>query len=507
MKNLPNKKKLYLLTLLIIILINLIIKPTYAKFSKNYITQNDVAELIIDFNIGIKNIEEYEEVKVPAGSYKLFNVKIANTTTTDENNTGTLYYGIWYKMVNPTNITSDITVARLDGTQTLTSGEITSQDIATTTILIINDSINEITINIGVASSNTSNNDIEYLDGKKLITGTAKKKEGIYITDVDYQNNINANLETSKINDVYQTSLNSTIALSPTDPDSSITYTITVYNHTDETYYFQGIFEEEIDSSYSNPNIVYTLENLKTDSPLRNKESITFNITFQYKDNLISDNNILYSQLNFIFKKKHKIVYNNLKINENLPTEIYDGETLIIDLNTSPLTNINVYSNGVLKNDYIFENKILTIENISSNLTIQGVYDNNYDITITDKDTSFFIIDSNNEEPIKITDLIDKQFSVINSSNKKITKIELLIVYTSTTGSKQITNSTLTHNNIEHNKSITFNGKSTNVTLTTTFDNLSIEPYDVFTIVNLNGKITNGNVTISSEELKFYFEE
>ena len=341
------------------------------------------------------------------------------------------------------------------------------------------------------------------------IAGSAivKKQDGIYITDANYLSDNNAYLKNSKIKSAYQTTLNSRIELSLDDPNSSITYSITIYNSTDDTYYFQGVDYLEDELTYSNPNIIFTVNGINKDDSLNSKESKTFSITFSYKDNILQEDNILISYLNFNFKKKYTISYNNLSNTTNYPKEIYEEGTLIVDLTPSNVNTIHVYANGIDFEDYVFENNILTINNVTSNLTIQGISENHYDVPVTDKDTIFVIVDSSNGEEINVRDLFEMQFTGVNGSTKKITKIELIVTYTSTTGSKQNIISTLTHNNIQHTQQLDFQGKTTNGTLTITFDNLSIGIYETFTLTNDNKKLTNGNIEILKEELKVYFEE
>lgn len=341
------------------------------------------------------------------------------------------------------------------------------------------------------------------------ITGeaTALKQDGIFITEVYYLNDNNALLENSKINSAYQTTLNSQISLSPTDPNSSITYSITLYNSTDENYYFQNVEYYEDEITYSNPNIVYTLNGINQHDILNSHDSITFNITFSYKDNILAEDNSLKSYLNFKFIRKYTITYNNLINTTNYQTEIYEGDTLIVDLTPSNVSDVHVYINGADFENFTFIDNIITIPNVTSNLTIQGIGEHHYDVPVTDKDTNFLIVDSSNGEEINVRDLFEMQFTGVNGSNKHITKIELVVTYTSTTGSKQNIISTLTHNNISHTQTLNFQGKVTNETLTITFDNLQIGIYETFTLTNSNQKLTNGNIEIIKEELKIYFEE
>ena len=129
----------------------------------------------------------------------------------------------------------------------------------------------------------------------------AKSQEEVFITDVNYVSNVNANLENSKIINAYQTMLNSNITLSDTDPYSSITYSITMYNSTDYDYYFEKVDYLSDDTTYSNEDIVFEISGISSGDILNAKEYVTINLTFHYKDNILSNNNTLISYLNFKF--------------------------------------------------------------------------------------------------------------------------------------------------------------------------------------------------------------
>lgn len=129
----------------------------------------------------------------------------------------------------------------------------------------------------------------------------ANKQDGIFITDIKYYSNYDALTNESDINNYYQTTMNSTIALSKTNPDSTITYEITVYNSTDDDYRFnQVLYAPEF---YDNEDITFSLVDLKKRDRLISKGFLTFYITFSYVDGSISENNILNSFLNFEFIK------------------------------------------------------------------------------------------------------------------------------------------------------------------------------------------------------------
>ena len=160
-----NKKNAYLLFLFIVCLSALVIVPTYAKFGSSYGTTDDVVSMALDFNVTITDVEEYERITVPANSRKRFDVKVSNSGTTD------LYYGIWYRMVEPSVAGGNISIGKSASSSTATSGVVAGNSSVIANIIIVNNSASDIIVDIGVASSTTSANDIEYLDGKRLISG------------------------------------------------------------------------------------------------------------------------------------------------------------------------------------------------------------------------------------------------------------------------------------------------------------------------------------------------
>ena len=169
-----KKKTIYLLMLLVITLFGFAITGTYAMFTKSYTSTDDIVGLNLAFQLNISNIEEYDEVNVDANAYQIFNVQV-------QNNTGaTAYYGIWYKMVNPSEINDNIVIARLSGTTVSTSGSVANGSHILATIIVQNNTNTPIKINVGVASSSTSVSSIEYLDGKTLISGTAVDADYYY---------------------------------------------------------------------------------------------------------------------------------------------------------------------------------------------------------------------------------------------------------------------------------------------------------------------------------------
>ena len=109
-------------------------------------------------------IFEYKKITVPAGSNTSVMVNVNNDTG------GSIYYGVFYEMVSPSTKTDDIGIYKIDWSENATSGSITNGSILPVELLVINNSSSDITLNIGVAGSDS--NELGLTDGKTLITET-----------------------------------------------------------------------------------------------------------------------------------------------------------------------------------------------------------------------------------------------------------------------------------------------------------------------------------------------
>lgn len=183
-----NVKIACLLFLLIFSFCVFAVIPTFAKFNDQYVTQDDVVGFQFNFDLKLSNIEEYEEVSVPSNSYEVFQVNIYNSTG------NTIYYGVWYKMAIPSTIESGMVIARLESNLTEMTGELAPFEDKTVSVIIKNNSSSDMMVNIGVDSSLTGVQDIEYLGGKYLITGSANEFD-YYYDDVNkkYVSSIDSN--------------------------------------------------------------------------------------------------------------------------------------------------------------------------------------------------------------------------------------------------------------------------------------------------------------------------
>ena len=156
----------------------------------------------------------------------------------------------------------------------------------------------------------------------------AESQEGIFITEVNYLSNVNADINVSKILNTYQTILNSSIVLSETDGNSNITYEIEIYNSNDVDYKFTGTTYMIGNDTYDNENIVFSLDGIAEGDVVKSKEECNFRITFHYKNNVFLGNNQLNSFINFVFEENAGDPFEGISagtLNTNSTSGIFGG--------------------------------------------------------------------------------------------------------------------------------------------------------------------------------------
>lgn len=130
----------------------------------------------------------------------------------------------------------------------------------------------------------------------------AMELDDVVVTDISYKESSYATLDSSNVSVVSKTVLNSNIALSSTNSNSYITYTVTVLNtNTYDCFYNGAVFDNEF---YDNQNIIFELsDNMIEGMFLKAGESLSFDIKFKYKDGVIpnSSNNKLNAYINIDF--------------------------------------------------------------------------------------------------------------------------------------------------------------------------------------------------------------
>ena len=101
---------------------------------------------------------------------------------------------------------------------------------------------------IGYASINSITGEIEG-------TVIADVQNDVFITNIEYVSDVDANINTSKIEYYIGTMMQSTVELSNTNPASEIKYKVTVYNNSEDSVPFVGVVYD--DEYYDNSAITF----------------------------------------------------------------------------------------------------------------------------------------------------------------------------------------------------------------------------------------------------------
>ena len=130
------------------------------------------------------------------------------------------------------------------------------------------------------------------------------KQEGIFITQVKYVEDSNADKANSYIDYHIATTVKSYIKLT-NDPSSSITYEITVYNSDNITYYYDRTLTMDVENNptYTNDNITHQVTGIEKYDAVEPGETRTFNVTFSYLNSDQITDTELTSIINYKFVK------------------------------------------------------------------------------------------------------------------------------------------------------------------------------------------------------------
>ena len=134
----------------------------------------------------------------------------------------------------------------------------------------------------------------------------AKLQDGVFITDVEYVSDNEAKVNSSKIEKFVGTMMKSTVELSDTNVDSSITYKVTVYNSYADTAVFSDVLYG--DEFYDNTDITFEITGFKPGEKIGPSESKDIIITFKYSGTTVPSNTVLNSYLNFKITVPNRMV-------------------------------------------------------------------------------------------------------------------------------------------------------------------------------------------------------
>ena len=142
-------KKNYLLGVIVLGLISLSVYSTYAMFTASVET-NDIVSLSASTLQTESEIVEYERLTIKSKEKKVIEYTVNNNTD------NSLYYGVWYEMINPSSINDDIVIGKSEDTTNDTLGQLSSGGNAKVLFVIENKTDSNIVVNVGVGYSSTS---------------------------------------------------------------------------------------------------------------------------------------------------------------------------------------------------------------------------------------------------------------------------------------------------------------------------------------------------------------
>ena len=183
-----------------------------------------------------------------------------------------------------------------------------------------------------------------------------------------------------------------------------------------------------------------------------------------------------------------------------------------------------------LPNSYVLGTGVTLVNGVRSGYTFDGWFDNSsctgtavtsisstdtgdktfyakwtsqYNFVIENATDGITLTTSDVNSNTTINDLLNMSFNGINTTNTTISRIDVTLTYSSSTGSSQSANINLSYGQSNLTQQVSFQRNNTEVTAS--FTGLSILANQEFTITNTANKITNGNVQVTNKTIKVYF--
>ena len=258
-----TKKNMYLLLLLIIPLAIFSITPTYSKFTETITTDEDIVNLNTNLNISIDNIEEYKTLTIGSNDYDIFDIEVSNNTDKK------VFYSLWYKLIEPSQINDNIVIAKLNIEDNLTQGELEIFGTKTITLIVKNNTNNQIKVNIGISTSNTSIEDIKYTSDLEPII-----KE-------DYETNI------------YYDEITNKYYLSKTNTEMEFKTEPTTYNYSTDYQIFTAPYSGYYQIGLWSPSTTtQSGDHLSTNIYLKRNSSIYFYVGRNRANNIFAETDV-----------------------------------------------------------------------------------------------------------------------------------------------------------------------------------------------------------------------
>lgn len=171
-------------------------------------------------------------------------------------------------------------------------------------------------------------------------------------------------------------------------------------------------------------------------------------IKISYTDNGFSDNTVFSFRLDFDFREFHKVTYNNIT-GTSLPTEVIDGGVLVANIGDISSGNLIVKIGDVQTLFYTYQNNIISVPNVTGDVTISFSDSTIMKQKIVDANTS-----SGNVEDITKYDFDNMTQTEKTEKFSKIASENGLYRVTGITGNKDV----LVYRGSVSNNYVKFNG-------------------------------------------------
>ena len=385
---------IYFMLLLVISLGGFALKTTYAKFTSNYITSDNIVGMNLLFDLNISDIEEPKELNVAPNSTESFDIKVTNSSSS------TAYYGVWYKMINPAKKPNDISVVRSADNTTTTSGSLLRNSNITVTIIVKNNTNSSIRLEVGVASSTTSVDKIEYLNGKNLITEVEKKPDpkptfNLNVSNIDEYEEVSVAANSTESFNIKVTNSSSSVAyygiwykmINPTEKSSDI------------------IIARSADNATTTSGSLLTAGNITVTILVKNNTSSKIKLEIGIASSTTSVSDIEYLNGKNLITEIEKAEEPKPTFNLNI-SNIEGYEEVIVTPNSTESFNVKVTNSSNSIAYYGIWYKMINPTEKSSNIIIARSADNatttSGSISIDSNITTTIIVKNNTNSNIKL---------------------------------------------------------------------------------------------------------
>ena len=156
---------------------------------------------------------------------------------------------------------------------------------------------------------------INSVTGEIKGTLVANSQQGVFITNVTYVSNVDAQLGNCQIGSFLGTTMKSRVELSSTNASSSVTYRVTVYNaYATEAKFTEVVYDNDF---YDNQNITFEISGFKQGDIIESKATKDITVTFKYKSSTVPSNKVLNSYLNFKIEKINRLMVARVDYSSN----------------------------------------------------------------------------------------------------------------------------------------------------------------------------------------------